>query len=59
MKPVALYEIVKRELSGATDADCRQILQQTSYPFCSLEQLEHQVRHEALMYRRKKAMDCD
>ncbi|MCQ2009230.1 hypothetical protein NOM01_04380 [Sporolactobacillus sp. STSJ-5] len=51
----AIYNLVREELPEASDADCRRILQQTNYPFCSLERLEYQIRHEALMYRRKKA----
>lgn len=49
-----ICEFVKKQLPEASDADCRQILQNTDYPFCSLERLEYQIKSECIAWRRKE-----
>lgn len=50
------YDMVRQWLPDATDSECRNILETTDYPFCSLERLEHQVKMEALEYRHERVM---
>lgn len=54
MKKTALYGLVRDELPGLTDNECQRILTWTDYPFCSLERLEHQIKSEAIEWRKEQ-----
>lgn len=50
----AIYKIVRDVMPEATMSECVLILNRTSYPFSSLERLEHEIRSAVIEYRHEK-----
>ncbi|MFT9116517.1 MAG: hypothetical protein ABF497_05250 [Sporolactobacillus sp.] len=53
----AIYKLVQDIMPEATTSECVLILNRTSYPFSSLERLEHEIRAEVIEYRREKVWE--
>ncbi|MFT8362943.1 MAG: hypothetical protein ABF608_07140 [Sporolactobacillus sp.] len=52
----AIYKTVRDIMPEATTSECVLILNRTSYPFSSLERLEHEIYLAVREYRREKVL---
>lgn len=50
----AIYKLVQDIMPEATASECVLILNRTSYPFSSMERLEHEIYLAVREYRREK-----
>ncbi|MFT8930046.1 MAG: hypothetical protein ABF969_11990 [Sporolactobacillus sp.] len=50
----AIYKLVQDIMPEATASECVLILNRTSYPFSSLERLEHEIYLAVRDYRREQ-----